>query len=323
MVPRRRQGRDGRRRGRGADRIERVGPEHVLEAARVLRAALAPHLYRDWSVRAGDLTWSCRETLLHAADFWYAAGGPRLPWPAHRRGRVCRDALRRSPGPRLRHRAGAWRRVLAAAGPGAARARPAVSVGPRWRPMDDAAVVQRPRGPACPRAADRLVVAPGTAQRVGRHPPPGTGCSSRSCLSSAITSSMPTGRRIRRVRTRANTSCRAWKTSRKPWPAPDRRRPAQRPRVGSMARSRATVSRTRIRRVSSPSPMRCSSEVRRARVRRCPSATWSVRNRSASTAQLTVGSSSEALWFHDSLRVLTDGSVANFHCSRSGVSRSG
>jgi len=28
--------------------------EHVLESARVLRAALAPHLHRDWSVRAGD-----------------------------------------------------------------------------------------------------------------------------------------------------------------------------------------------------------------------------------------------------------------------------
>ena len=65
MIPRRRRGREGRR-------LERVGPEHVLEAARVLRAALAPHLHRDWSVRAGDLTWSCRETLLHAADCWYA-----------------------------------------------------------------------------------------------------------------------------------------------------------------------------------------------------------------------------------------------------------
>ena len=27
-----------------------VGPEHILEAARVLRAALAPHLHQDWSV---------------------------------------------------------------------------------------------------------------------------------------------------------------------------------------------------------------------------------------------------------------------------------
>src|SRR5262245_25874695 len=49
-----------------------LGSEQVLESARVLRAALEPHLHRDWSVRAGGLTWSCRETLLHAADFWYA-----------------------------------------------------------------------------------------------------------------------------------------------------------------------------------------------------------------------------------------------------------
>jgi hypothetical protein len=65
VIPRRRRGREGRRRGR-------VGPKHILEAARVLRAALTPHLHRDWSVRAGDLSWSCRETLLHAADVWYA-----------------------------------------------------------------------------------------------------------------------------------------------------------------------------------------------------------------------------------------------------------
>src|SRR5262245_53517809 len=72
MGPRQKRGREGHRRGRGAHRIGRVGPEHVLEAARVLRAALALHLHRDWSVHAGDLTWSCRETLLHAADCWYA-----------------------------------------------------------------------------------------------------------------------------------------------------------------------------------------------------------------------------------------------------------
>ena len=67
-----RRGREGRRRGRGVARSGRLGSEHVLEAARVLRAALAPHLHRDWSVRAGDLTWSCQETLLHAVDVWYA-----------------------------------------------------------------------------------------------------------------------------------------------------------------------------------------------------------------------------------------------------------
>ena len=72
MGPRQRQGREGRRRGRGVDRSMSLGPEHVLEVARVLRAAFTPHLHRDWSVRAGDLTWSCRATLLHAADCWYA-----------------------------------------------------------------------------------------------------------------------------------------------------------------------------------------------------------------------------------------------------------
>jgi hypothetical protein len=54
------------------DRLVSIGPEHVLESARVLRAAFAPHLHRDWAVRAGDLTWSCQETLVHAADVWYA-----------------------------------------------------------------------------------------------------------------------------------------------------------------------------------------------------------------------------------------------------------
>ena len=67
----------------------RLGPEHVLESAHVLRAVLAPHLHRDWSVRAGDLTWSCQETLVHAADVWYAVAlasqyrdwlPPRLVW---------------------------------------------------------------------------------------------------------------------------------------------------------------------------------------------------------------------------------------------------
>jgi len=54
------------------DRLVSIGPEHVLESARVLRAAFTPHLHRDWSVRAGDLTWSCQETLVHAADVWYS-----------------------------------------------------------------------------------------------------------------------------------------------------------------------------------------------------------------------------------------------------------
>ena len=173
-----------RRRGRGGDRRMRIGPEHVLEAARVLRAALAPHLHRDWSVRAGDLTWSCRETLLHAADFWYAVElasqrGNWLPpmldfWRAGltpAEGLAAHDAGGGAPGGRDAGDAAVrpaatmaspltrqgsprctatrclstattspWARrgVRAAAGPGAARARPAVSVDPRGRPVDDA-----------------------------------------------------------------------------------------------------------------------------------------------------------------------------------------
>jgi len=40
-------------------------PDDLLTAATVSRAALEPALDRDWSVRAGDLEWSCRRTLDH------------------------------------------------------------------------------------------------------------------------------------------------------------------------------------------------------------------------------------------------------------------
>lgn len=38
----------------------------------MLRAAFEPHVDRDWSSRAGDLDWTCLQTLLHACDFWYS-----------------------------------------------------------------------------------------------------------------------------------------------------------------------------------------------------------------------------------------------------------
>lgn len=44
-----------------------LSPDDLLTAAAVSRAALAPALDRDWSVRAGDLEWSCR-TLDHVID---------------------------------------------------------------------------------------------------------------------------------------------------------------------------------------------------------------------------------------------------------------
>lgn len=40
-------------------------PNDLLTAASVSQAALEPALDRDWSVRAGDLEWSCRHTLDH------------------------------------------------------------------------------------------------------------------------------------------------------------------------------------------------------------------------------------------------------------------
>lgn len=45
-----------------------LSPDDLLAAAAVAHAALAPALDRDWSVRAGDLEWSCRRTLDHIVD---------------------------------------------------------------------------------------------------------------------------------------------------------------------------------------------------------------------------------------------------------------
>jgi hypothetical protein len=45
-----------------------LSPDDLLAAAAVSRAALESALDRDWSVRAGDLEWSCRQTLDHIVD---------------------------------------------------------------------------------------------------------------------------------------------------------------------------------------------------------------------------------------------------------------
>jgi hypothetical protein len=45
-----------------------LSPGDVITAAAVSRKALEPALNRDWSVKAGDLDWSCRRTLDHIVD---------------------------------------------------------------------------------------------------------------------------------------------------------------------------------------------------------------------------------------------------------------
>jgi hypothetical protein len=50
-------------------------PGDVLAAAAISRKTLEAAIDRDWSVKAGDLDWSCRQTLDHIIDslFLYSA----------------------------------------------------------------------------------------------------------------------------------------------------------------------------------------------------------------------------------------------------------
>lgn len=52
-----------------------LAPNLLTEAASAGRGALQPFIGQDWTVRAGDLTWSVRETVAHVIDAvgWYAA----------------------------------------------------------------------------------------------------------------------------------------------------------------------------------------------------------------------------------------------------------
>lgn len=62
----------GRR--RYAARVDVLVPDDLRRAVLAVSDALAPHVEADWSVKAGDLDWSCRMTLEHQIDalLWYA-----------------------------------------------------------------------------------------------------------------------------------------------------------------------------------------------------------------------------------------------------------
>ena len=46
----------------------RPAADDVRRTSQLCRDQLEPHLDRDWTVRAGPLEWSCRETVAHIAD---------------------------------------------------------------------------------------------------------------------------------------------------------------------------------------------------------------------------------------------------------------
>jgi hypothetical protein len=68
-----------------------VTPERLRRAAEICRETLASALDADWSVPAGPLTWTCRETLDHISDAL---------------GFYCGQLATRTPGPRPRFRNG-------------------------------------------------------------------------------------------------------------------------------------------------------------------------------------------------------------------------
>ena len=47
---------------------ERVSPDHIRQSAAICKASFVPALEADWSVPAGPLDWTCRETLDHVND---------------------------------------------------------------------------------------------------------------------------------------------------------------------------------------------------------------------------------------------------------------
>ncbi|GLW73849.1 hypothetical protein Kpho02_61470 [Kitasatospora phosalacinea] len=52
-----------------------MGPQELRAALAEARRTLAPHLDADWSVPAGPLEWSCRDTLAHVGHDLLAYAG--------------------------------------------------------------------------------------------------------------------------------------------------------------------------------------------------------------------------------------------------------
>lgn len=55
--------------------MDQPRPDDLRRAADVVAQTLTPHVEADWSVKAGDLEWTCRKTIDHSIDamLWYAA----------------------------------------------------------------------------------------------------------------------------------------------------------------------------------------------------------------------------------------------------------
>lgn len=47
---------------------EGLGPDDLVQAAKVAQQTLRPAIDADWSIKAGDLDWDCRATLDHAIN---------------------------------------------------------------------------------------------------------------------------------------------------------------------------------------------------------------------------------------------------------------
>jgi hypothetical protein len=64
-----------RRQRRHDVRMSAIGPDDVRVSGRLCRQTLEPYVDRDWSVRASELEWDCRQTVAHISDAFgfYAA----------------------------------------------------------------------------------------------------------------------------------------------------------------------------------------------------------------------------------------------------------